>query len=190
MRNVGGVMAQRKLTRAIIAALKLAGIPCQWLGEKPNYWTIVSDDETNVELSPRGLSWAGPRGARTLLYNLKVPFLGNNVDLCLLDGVQVGAKSESIQKPSAYVAMGELKGGIDPAGADEHWKTAQSALVRIGTAFSNHRLKPHTFYIGAAIEKKMAVEIWQMLQRDILTNAGNLTDDNHVAAIANWLCGL
>ncbi len=25
--------------------------------------------------------------------------------------------------------LGELKGGIDPAGADEHWKTANTVLI-------------------------------------------------------------
>src|SRR5438445_10400969 len=31
MRNIGGFMAQKRLTRAIIACLKLAGHDCQWL---------------------------------------------------------------------------------------------------------------------------------------------------------------
>jgi hypothetical protein len=31
MRNVGGFMAQKKLTRAILACLKLAGQKCHWL---------------------------------------------------------------------------------------------------------------------------------------------------------------
>lgn len=86
--------------------------------------------------------------------------------------------------------MGELKGGIDPAGADEHWKTARTALDRIHKAFTKHRLKPHTFFIGAAIEAKMASEIWTLLQRGILENAANLTDEDQIASITRWLCGL
>ena len=36
--------------------------------------------------------------------------------------------------------FGELKGGIDPAGADEHWKTGNSALVRIRKAFEDYQV--------------------------------------------------
>ncbi|HAJ78349.1 MAG TPA: hypothetical protein DCO75_01135, partial [Fibrobacteres bacterium] len=33
----------------------------------------------------------------------------------------------------------ELKGGIDPAGADEHWKTAKTAIDRIVSAFKKRK---------------------------------------------------
>ena len=94
-----------------------------------------------------------------------------------------------IQAPS-YIALGELKGGIDPAGADEHWKTARTALSRIHEAFARNQLKPHTFFIGAAIEPKMALEIWNFLESGIIENAANLTDDEQIASITNWLCSL
>lgn len=95
-----------------------------------------------------------------------------------------------IKTPMTYLALGELKGGIDPAGADEHWKTARSALQRINQAFMTHGLKPHTFFIGAAIEKKMASEIWHQLEEGTLTNAANLTHDTQLASISRWLCNL
>ena len=57
MRNVGGFMAQKKLTRAILACLKLAGQKCQWLHADTNAWAELPDDEADVELSLRGLSW-------------------------------------------------------------------------------------------------------------------------------------
>lgn len=88
------------------------------------------------------------------------------------------------------IALGELKGGIDPAGADEHWKTARTALDRIRRAFTKEKLKVRTFFIGAAIEAKMAAEIWEMLQRGELENAANLTSDEHITSVANWLCNL
>ncbi len=97
---------------------------------------------------------------------------------------------EIISTPSAYIALGELKGGIDPAGADEHWKTASTALNRIQKAFAKQKLKPHTFFIGAAIEAKMALEIWEMLERGTLENAANLTDETQIASISSWLCKL
>src|SRR5215210_5013030 len=89
-----------------------------------------------------------------------------------------------------YVALGELKGGIDPAGADEHWKTARTALLRIREAFSSHGLAPASFFVGAAIVKGMAEEIWTQLENGALTNAANLTDANQVASLCRWLVNL
>lgn len=190
MRNVGGFLAQKKLTRAVIAALRLAGFSCQWLSSDSGIWTPLPENNEDVELSLRGLSWERSAGARTLLYNLTIPFVGNNVDLSLFSAAVVQSKSEAIQNPQAYLAVGELKGGIDPAGADEHWKTARTALLRISKAFTKRRCRPFSFFIGAAIEAKMAQEIWTMLQRGELTNAANLTDDDQIVSIAAWLCGL
>jgi len=190
MRNIGGFMAQKKLTRAIIAYQKIAGYQCQWLHNKTNIWAELLEDEADVELWLRGLAWDTESGSRMLLYNVTVPFFGNNVDLLLLNASATDDMREVIKKPSAYIALGELKGGIDPAGADEHWKTARTALNRIREAFSKLTLKPDTFFIGAAIEMKMAEEIWDMLDRGTLQNAANLTDEDQVASISQWLCTL
>ena len=88
------------------------------------------------------------------------------------------------------MAVGELKGGIDPAGADEHWKTARTALERIREAFQQTGAAPATFFIGAAIERKMAEEIWRQLEAGVLDNAANLTNDTQVASLSRWLCTL
>jgi Restriction endonuclease BsobI len=188
MRNVGGFMAQKKLTRAILACLKLAGQKCHWLHADTKTWAELPDDDSDVELSLRGLSWTGTQGTRTLLYNVTVPLVKNNVDLLLFNCSFDKLTREIICTPSAYIALGELKGGIDPAGADEHWKTARTALNRIHVAFAKKKLKPHTFFIGAAIEIKMAGEIWEMLKRGTLENAANLTDEDHITSITSWLC--
>lgn len=190
MRNVGGFMAQKKLTRAIIACLKLAGQKCQWLRADTKSWAELPEDDTDVELTLRGLSWSTPKGPRTILYNVTVPVVKNNVDLLLLKCSSSDSVREVISTPSAYIALGELKGGIDPAGADEHWKTASTALDRIHKAFAKQKLKPHTFFIGAAIEAKMALEIWEMLKRGTLENAANLTEENHITSVTSWLCNL
>jgi Restriction endonuclease BsobI len=190
MRNVGGFMAQKKLTRAVIACLTVAGRRCQWLHSETGTWAVLPESDADVEMSLRGLSWQMPKGPRTLLYNLKVPFVGNNVDLCLFNLAAMELRSESIGQRRAYVALGELKGGIDPAGADEHWKTARTALARIAKAFSRVRPKPQSFFVGAAIESKMADEIWDMLRRGVLSNAANLTDEAQITAISRWLCEL
>lgn len=190
MRNIGGFLAQKKLTRALLAHLKLTSNQCHWLHAKTQAWAELSGDDTDVELSLRGLSWKTSTGQRTLVYNRMVPFFRNNVDLVLLTCSAKDLNRETIRAPASYLALGELKGGIDPAGADEHWKTARTALTRIHEAFSKHKLKPHTFFIGAAIETKMASEIWEMLQSGILENAANLTDDDQLASISSWLCNL
>ena len=124
------------------------------------------------------------------IYNRTVPFFRNNVDFCLFNCRAESLAKDTLRDPTAYVALGELKGGIDPAGADEHWKTARTALDRIHQAFAKHKLKPHTFFIGAAIEAKMALEIWTLLQRGTLGNAANLTNEDHIASITRWLCSL
>lgn len=190
MRNVGGFMAQKKLTRAILACLKLSGQKCHWLHSSTKNWAELPDDDTDVELSLRGLSWVAGKGPRTLLYNVTVPLVKNNVNLLLLRCSCGGLTRKIVEMPSAYIALGELKGGIDPAGADEHWKTARTALNRIHEAFTKQKLNPHTFFIGAAIEKKMALEIWEMLKRGGMENAANLTDEDHITSVTSWLCSL
>jgi len=189
MRNVGGAMAQRKLTRAIIATLSVAGISYDWLSTKSNKWIHGSGDDPDIELDAKGLSWSNGRKNRTVRYNLTVPFLKKNVDLCLFN-CRYQELSVSYKDPAFYVALGELKGGIDPAGADEHWKTARTSLSRIKQAFANHRLSPHLFFVGAAIENSMAEEIWLQCEDNTLSNAANLTDTNQVASLCRWLCNL
>ncbi len=190
MRNVGGFMAQCKLTRSIVAHLRLAGKPYRFLRSDSKEWVAMPEDDADLELIVRGLAWESGDNARTLIYNLTVPFLGNNVDLCLFSCTPEACSKEMHNEPTAYMALGELKGGIDPAGADEHWKTARTALSRIRRAFSEYELTPHTFFIGAAIATKMATEIWEMLEQGTLENAANLTDDDQIVSATRWLCSL
>jgi len=190
MRNVGGFMAQCKLTRSMIAHLRLAGKPYRWLHSDNNVWADMPEEDAGIELNTRGLSWKTDGQTRTLLYNVLVPLFRNNVDFCLFNCAPEGLGKQTLSNPASYIALGELKGGIDPAGADEHWKTARTALGRIQDAFAKHKLKPHTFFIGAAIETKMAKEIWTLLKRGSIENAANLTDDHQIASITRWLCSL
>ncbi|KAF5029368.1 Type-2 restriction enzyme BsoBI [anaerobic digester metagenome] len=105
------------------------------------------------------------------------------------DDLKTG-RTSIIHDHTKYIALGELKGGIDPAGADEHWKTANSALNRIRTSFSKEKLTPQTFFIGAAIENSMASEIFKQLQTGSMTNAANLTNDEQLTEICNWVVHL
>ena len=149
----------------------------------------MTQDDVDIERHLRGLTWDNGSGDRTLICNLTVPLVGNNVDICLFDlpPELVDVKTNG---PESYLALGELKGGIDPAGADEHWKTARTALRRIRDAFSEAGYSPAIFFVGAAIEKKMANEIWAELGDGRLANAGNLTNDAQMVSLARWLCGL
>jgi hypothetical protein len=195
MRNIGGVLAQRQLTRAIVSALKVAGEAYEWLHSGTNEWAQMSENDADVEIFVKGISWQKSGQSRTVLYNLKVPIVGNNVDLCLFNRSPRELTDKRLAKtmltsPDSYVALGELKGGIDPAGADEHWKTAQTALIRIRESFAEAGHNPHLFFVGAAIEARMAGEIWGQLESGLLANAANLTDDNQVASVSRWLCNI
>lgn len=190
MRNVGGILAQRKLTRTIISTLKITGKSYYWLHSTTKRWSQMLNDDSDIELYLRGLSWEKDDRHRTLIYNLTVPLFRNNVDLCLLNCSPQSFSPALCQSPASYIALGELKGGIDPAGADEHWKTARTALNRIQKAFSNVGLTPHIFFIGAGIEMKMAREIWSHLEEGTLENAANLTNEHQMASLSRWLCNL
>ena len=190
MRNIGGTVAQRKLTRAILSTLTIAGIRYRWQSAKTRQWTAMTGDDADIELSLRGIQWQHDGRNRTLLYNLTVSLVRNNVDLCLFDLTPDELGKTGYARPDSYMAVGELKGGIDPAGADEHWKTARTALERIREAFQQTGAAPATFFIGAAIERKMAEEIWRQLEAGVLDNAANLTNDTQVASLSRWLCTL
>lgn len=190
MRNLGGVLAQRKLTRSIIAHLKNAGKSYLWLRAGSGKWADAPEDEAGLEVSLRGLSWQVGEAMRTLHYSVTVPISRSHVDLCVLNCAPNALDQQLLKSPASFLALGELKGGIDPNGADEHWKTARTALSRINEAFARNQVRPHTFFIGAAIEPKMAVEIWSFLESGIIENAANLTNETQIAALVRWLCAL
>lgn len=119
----------------------------------------------------------------------KVPnFLNKSVDIIVL-------KPEfgkfDLHAPDTILACGELKGGIDPAGADEHWKTAKAALERVELFYKNSNKQiPKLIFIGAAIEIVMANEICTMLENGKLFAAANLTNKVQLDAIVYKLISL
>ncbi len=190
MRNIAGKLAERKLTRAIISALTLTKTTFQWLNTVSNTWITGKSSKAHIELNIKGLSWKRKGKTRTLIYNKTIPLVKKNIDICLLRCDPDEIKSATFRVPEKFIAFGELKGGIDPAGADEHWKTAQTALTRIRTAFATRNLSPDLFFIGAVIVDSMAQEIWQHLEEGTLKNAANLTNADQVASLSNWLVNL
>lgn len=195
MRNLAGILAGQKLSRTIIATLSVQGKTFSWLDGRSRQWFPGKNQDTDLGNTLRGLHWQNQSGNRILVFNLTVPLVQKNVDLCLFDSAPAHFQSGKHQsschyQPDKYIALGELKGGIDPAGADEHWKTANSALQRVRTAFAGKNLSPQTFFIGAAIQKAMAVEIYHQLETGSLTNAANLTIDEQLVSICHWLITL
>jgi type II restriction enzyme len=85
MRNIGGVMGERKLTRATLANLALAGIPYQWRRSDSKEWIAGKNDDADIELYLAALSWSYKGRNRTMVYNRRVPFIRKNIDLCLLN---------------------------------------------------------------------------------------------------------
>ena len=146
MRNLGGKLGEWRFTRTLISTCSVSGVDLEYLdSERKNWMRLNTEPETERQL--RGLHWLSHGNGRTLIYNLRVPTVEKNVDFCLFDCspneiVSGRNKNSAHHKPEKYLALGELKGGIDPAGADEHWKTANSALARIRTAFSNRNCFP------------------------------------------------
>lgn len=189
MRNRGGAIAQRKLTRNLIATLSLANIPFEWRHARTKKWLAGDFSDPDIELQANALNWQNAQGPRTLRYNNSPTIVRKNIDLCLLACIPRDFDAAAIDG-SCYVALGELKGGIDPAGADEHWKTAHTALLRIRDAFAKLDLAPASVFIGAAIVSSMADEIWAQLENGVLTNAANLTNDNQLASVCRWLIDL
>lgn len=194
MRNLAGTLGEWRFTRILMSTLSVRGIEFKYLDSKSKKWR-KPNHEPDLEKQVKGLYWIFDRNERILIYNLTVPTVEKNVDLCLFDcapsKMSFGKNIDSAHyKPEKYIALGELKGGIDPAGADEHWKTANSALERIRKAFLKKDCNPHTFFIGAAIEKAMAKEIYQQLSTGTLTNVANLTNEEQVVSLCNWLIEL
>jgi hypothetical protein len=189
MRNIVGAIAQRKLCLSIVSSLRLSNIDFYVLNDISNQWTSSKeiDDDTETENS-KGISWKTSKNKdRTLYFNITVPVVGNNIDMILLNKPFTEYIKTAISQNENYIALGELKGGIDPAGADEHWKTAKTALDRIKNAFKKNGFSPYLFFVGAAIENKMAGEIFNNLKSKYINNVANLTKPEHITAISDWL---
>lgn len=191
-RNLAGLLGERKFLRSLISIYNLAGIHYKWKDNETNKWLDKPADDTDIEKRIKALYWK-MNADKLLILNINVPSVEKNVDVSILQAGPdelIAGKQSVIYQQHRYVALGELKGGIDPAGADEHWKTANSALDRIRNGFEKIQLKPRTFFIGAAIENAMAIEIYKQLKTGKLNNAANLTNDQQLTQICDWIINL
>ncbi len=189
MRNYVGTVAKIKVTRKVLSVLLTMGIAYAVLTKDNkvlNQWAHMSyeDDYENAE-NICALSWKYNNQDKVLFFDSKIPAVSKNIDICLYKGDYSTYNGGKIVQNTAMAIMcGELKGGIDPAGADEHWKTANTALERIRVAFNNN-IK--TSFVGAAIERNMANEIWTQLSNGTLNNAANLTVEEQFTDYCKWI---
>ena len=207
MRNWTGAHAQDHLVVALLKALERRGKHTEYAEseeeesgdadpsqEDDSAATNLTPDEAVPEIKRSKLEWPG----RLLLFNVKPKprWKGkalelNNIDMVLLRVEDSMNENALKQDATKYLACGELKGGIDPAGADEHWKTARSALNRIRIRFSSVSAQsPQLFFVGAVIVNKMAGEIFEDLTAGDLSYAANLTNGAQLTAFADWLVSL
>jgi hypothetical protein len=192
-KNLAGVLGERKFLRSMLSVLNLAGLSYHWNDSDTNSWLVKPTDDSGIERRIKGLYWSKDNKHRLMIMNITIPAVRKNVVLSILQGTiddLKRGKQSIIHASEKYIALGELKGGIDPAGADEHWKTANSALDRIRNGFRKLKLKPQTFFIGAAIENSMASEIYKQLQKGTLDNAANLTNNEQLTAVCEWILNL
>ena len=193
MRNRIGALGQEKLIRALLSSMNVQGITYKWLSNesKKSPWKDKEEDDAGIEKTMKAIYWENENGSRVFAFNLNIPVVGKNVDLCLFDcDIDEYAYGTIVKTPNKAIVLGELKGGIDPAGADEHWKTANTALDRIRNAFTSVNLPIKTSFVGAAIENAMSQEIFDQLNNATLTNAANLTNNNQLIEYCNWLLKL
>jgi len=169
MRNWTGAASQQKLVTALIDALP------------PQDVEVV---QAKQSAKVQRISWP----SRLLLFDVKPKLINKNIDIILLASEPGQTEVQLLADPERYLACGELKGGIDPAGADEHWKTAASALARIRQVFPERC--PSLFFVGAAVAASMADEVFAQLQDNRLRYAANLTNADQLADLASWLVTL
>lgn len=192
MRNIAGGLASEKLTQNIISVLQIRNYAFEYFDKKTKGW--INGDFFKGE-SPniiKAIRWQTGDKSRLLYYDLTVPIVKKNIDIVMFKSSNVNNQKPKvfksfISKPENYLVLGELKGGIDPAGADEHWKTANTALSRIRNAFGKSNTNIKTVFIGAAIETAMAKEIFEQYKSGNLSNCANLTKPNQLSEVCDWL---
>jgi len=172
MRNAVGQAAQNLLTNHILKYLQDNG-----------YQVFINKNKAQKITD---LTWIENNEKRTIYFDKKPLFLGKSVDFIVTQGQ--GGNLGSIHNIDEVIACGELKGGVDPAGADEHWKTARSALDRIAQVYTaQHKGIPELYFVGAAIEVSMSQEIFNDLRAGKLTGAANLMKINQLDEVVSLI---
>ena len=185
MKNADAMIARMKVSHKMAAHLRLRH--SSFAVHSEGKWIDGTQCTRHDEEYAKAIKWQNGEYQRMLVHNVNIPGVSKNVDLVVFNKVADSIDAKSLAPILAdqknYVVMGELKGGIDPAGADEHWKTARAALDRIRATFK----KVYIAFVGGAIEKAMAEEIYNQLQSGLLDYAANLTNDAQLSSFCDWL---
>jgi Restriction endonuclease BsobI len=195
MRNLVGSIANEKLTRYVISQLLVLDLNFTYYNKTSKTWLNSKEYTIDQITEIRSIQWTlKNKEKRQLIYNLTVPIVKKNVDLvvlnCHINDLSGAEFKDTLENANNYKILGELKGGIDPAGADEHWKTANTALSRIRDNFKKHNIDIPLIFIGASIETSMSKEIFNLYSNGEITNCANLTVDNQFISLCNWLVTL
>lgn len=195
MRNIVGGLAGEKLTLNIVSALRVRDFRFEYFDKRAKKWIPGDEFQEEPGNFVKSIKWKRGNETRLLCYDLTVPVVKKNIDIVLFNCANIDLKNlvkfrKFISNQDNYLALGELKGGIDPAGADEHWKTANTALSRIRNAFNERGKNVHTIFIGAAIEAAMAIEIYDQCKSQEMSNCANLTKPKQLAEICDWIVTL
>ncbi|SPX06786.1 Type-2 restriction enzyme BsoBI [Escherichia coli] len=169
MRNVVGQSAQHFITEHIFQRLHNLNL---------NPQRITRGNKTTQ------IYWHN----RRVFFDQKPRFINKSVDIIVVGGNS--AINANLENPNDYICCGELKGGIDPAGADEHWKTAWTALNRIHEVFAVSSIpRPRLVFLGAAIENSMAQEIFNLMQNGWLNGAANIRNPTQLQEVIDIIIG-
>lgn len=196
MRNLVGAIAQAKFVRQFLSVLDMRQIDFSIMlkeDKKRKYKLRSMQYREAFERADEiaAIKWEHDGIDKVMFFNTWIKLVKNNIDICLYDCTSIPFTNKMAKEHDECAIMfGELKGGIDPAGADEHWKTGNTALERIRDAFTSKGYKIHTSFIAAAIEKKMAGEIFKQLSNKTLSYAINLTYDNQLSDYCEWIITL
>ena len=168
MRNIIGQKAQNYFISTILETLQ----------EKGYQFDIVKSKKDKIVQ----ISW----NDRSIFFDKKPKIIGKSIDFIVVKGDS--AKNNDIENLDDYIICGELKGGVDPAGADEHWKTGFSALNRIDKIFTDYNKKrPILIFLGSAIASFMAGEIFHLLEKKWLGAAANINNNLQLQEVVNLI---
>ena len=91
MRNRIGAIGEEKLIRCILSNLSVQGITYDWCDGSPSYhWNKKPQNDAEIERSIKALHWKNSNGDRVLAFDMTIPLVGKNVDICLFDSNIVG----------------------------------------------------------------------------------------------------
>ncbi len=118
-------------------------------------YTEIGLRNGNKLMINRQLTWANPTGG---------------------EGFKIGPDLLSTSADNPILWGGELKGGADPAGSDEHWKTATQAFSRIILACKETgQPQPPLSFIATILVDRVAREAEAWIAQGKLTSVYNLT---------------